>query len=171
MASAKKGSEKKSATGIQGAVRFGQTTYLPGQEAELQKAMGEAGVEKVRGFGVDSTDRSSDRLNRGAARRAEIEERRKQAAAEARGEKGQGAGREGAPGQLSKEEANAAAEPLVGATLSDLPALLAGVTDKKVLQAARRKDTRVGAKDLYSARIEELEASEGGEESGEGGEE
>jgi hypothetical protein len=147
---------------ITGAVRFGGKAYVAGQEQELQKAMEAEGVEALRGFGVDSTDVSTaGRSARSGARRQEIEQRQLQARAELAGR-----GRSAAPGQASKEAASAGAEELVGTTLSDLPGALAGITDKKTIQSARRRDKRAGAKPLYTARIEELEAE--GDEGDEG---
>lgn len=51
---------------IRGSVRFQGIVYVAGQEQELREAMEEAGVNEVRGFGVDSTEP----MGRAAAKRA-----------------------------------------------------------------------------------------------------
>lgn len=134
---------------IVGTVRHGGKAYTAGQEEELQAALDDAGVKEIRGFGVDSTDRSTKAV-RNDSKRAEIAARAAQAQAEAHGKSG----------KPSDEEV----PDLSATTLADLPAALEGITDKKVLQAAKRKDKRAGAKSLYADRLEAINAAASGEE-------
>jgi hypothetical protein len=151
--SARKSTSGKQGPTIAGAVRFGGKVFTAGQEEELQDAMDEAGVEEVRGFGVDSTDVSLRGVSsRSSARRAEIEDRRAQARQElANG----GASKGGKSGKVAAEDV----PDLTGVTLAELPSALEGINDKKILQAAKRRDPRAGAKPLYAARLEAINSA------------
>ena len=150
MAAKKKASEAASGPAVAGTVRFGGKVYGADQGEELKQAMKDAGVDSVRGFGVDSTDRGYKGVGRSDSRRGEIAARQEQARAEAQGQQAKASGAE-------------AVEELLGTGVSDLAAALDGVSDAKTIRTAKRKDDRVSAAPLYEARLEALK-NEGGDE-------
>lgn len=148
MAAKKKGGDGSPA--VVGSVRFGGKVYGPDDRDALQAAMKDAGVDEVRGFGVDSTDRSHKVLGRSDTRRGEIAARSEQARLEAQGQQKKAAGAD-------------AVNELLETGVSDLAAALDGISDRKTIQSAKRKDGRVSAGPLYQARLDALKAEESDE--------
>ena len=131
---------------IQGTARLAGQTFSEGEEDEMEKLAEEMGVSVERAYGVDSTEKRSERKLRGPEQRAAALARK--------------AEREGAKGKLD-------ADALLATPVDGLADALSGVTDMGGLQRLKRRETRATAKPLIEARIAELKAEKEAAESGE----
>lgn len=132
---------------IQGTARLGGQTFSEGEEDQLNELAEGMGVSVDRAYGVDSTEKRSERKLRGPEQRAAQLARK--------------AEREGGKGKLNADE-------LLATPVDSLEDALSTVTDMGGLQKLKRRETRATAKPLIAARIEALkaekEAAEGGDE-------
>src|SRR5438552_9330707 len=129
---------------IQGTARLGGQTFSEGEEDQLNELAEGMGVSVDRAYGVDSTEKRSERKLRGPEQRAASLARK--------------AEREGGKGKLDAEE-------LLATPVDSLEEALSTVTDMGGLQKLKRREKRATAKPLIEARIAALKAErESGED-------
>jgi hypothetical protein len=134
---------------IQGTARLAGQTFVEGEEDLLDALAEEQGVSVDRAYGVDSTEKRSERKLRGPEQRAAALARK--------------AERDGAKGKADLDE-------LLSTGVDELPDALAGVTNIGDLQKLKRRETRVTAKPLIQDRIDALKAEKDAAEAGESAE-